>query len=122
MGFDKFKSYKATANEPYESKNPYVQKALAAQREANTATPPSGTSGDELKTNGVLISRVNQLALEVKDLKMDIASLLLLMGGDTNKKFNASEARDIYFKFRASEEHLMQRIKDKIDNQGNPNI
>lgn len=119
MGFDKFKSFKATANEPYVSKNPYVQKALDAQRATNTATPPSGV--DE-KTNFTFISKINQLNTEIKDLKMDIASLLLLMGGDTDKKFNAQEARNIYFKFRASQEHLMQRITDKIDNHGNSNI
>lgn len=119
MGFDKFKSYKATANEPYESKNPYVQKAVAAQRANSTVTPPDG--GDE-KTNFTLISKIHQLNAEIKDLKMDIASLLLMMAGETDTKFNALDAKRVYLEFRASQEHLLQRITNKIDNQGNSNI
>ena len=113
MAFDKFKSYKATPNEPYVSKNPYVQRAAQAKKQPDTTNPP--TVDDELKKNNTVIAKLAEITREMKDLRLDIASLLLFIQGDMDTQFTAADARKIYFDFKASKGHLLSRIEDKID-------
>ena len=114
--FDKFKSFKATPNEkePFVSKNPYVQKAIeAAKNKSNAPEDPQGTN--LLKDSNSMITRVNELQKEVKDLKMDIAAILLLIQGDVESKFTSTQARTIYYDFRGDPSHILNRITDKLN-------
>jgi hypothetical protein len=118
-GYNKFKSYKA--KDTYVSNNPYVQRAMAKHSPAIEEPKPS-QSTDELKTNNTLLARVTEMAREIKDLRLDIASLLLFIQGDMDTNFTAADARALYFDFKASKGHLMNRISDKLDKDGQSNL
>lgn len=115
MTFNKFKSYKATPNESYSPpKNPYTTRTTPAKTKED---PPDAQTTDELKTNNTLLARITEMAREIKDLRLDIASLVLLIKEDFDTKFTAEEARGVYYDWKAKKEHILNRITDKINKE-----
>lgn len=75
--------------------------------------PPESTS--VLKQNSHLLSKINLLEKEIKDLRLDILSLLHLITDETTLTFTKQEAKQQYANFKSNSMHLINRISDKVD-------
>lgn len=110
--FKKLQSYQSSGNED-KIENPYTKKKTVTDEDNNIDTTKSVLHA----SNGILLARINILEREIKDLRMDIITLLQYLSGEQLRKYENIEAKGLYSEFRSASSHLINRIIDKIDNK-----
>lgn len=100
----------------FEYKNPYVQQAddknAPTKNVKDTFQKAEPREKGIVEQNGYLLGRINILQTEIDQLRLDVVTLLQLMSGDT-PGMSLQSVREYYSNFRATEEHVLNRIIDK---------
>lgn len=100
----------------YTFKNPY-------SKPAESVKPPAvPAERGMLDQNNHLLSKIIVLQKEMDQLRFDIVSILDIMADDTNSNMSIQVIRDKYFTWRASRDHVMNRIVNKSQESVKNNI